>query len=123
MRTEADQSVILTRLVGLGPNAMRLDNAARGLCDEVGEVNNVVKKYIEYGQPLDTTNLKEEVGDCLWRLAQICKAGGFSLKDAMEANIKKLVVRYPSRYSDVLAEEDNRDRRMEKEAVFNNGSK
>lgn len=103
MRTEADQGVILARLAALGSDAMRLDNAARGLAGDCGEVSTAVMKYIEYGRPLDKTNLVEEVGDCLWRLAQVCLGGGFSLADAMEANIRKLAVRYPDKYSDDLA--------------------
>lgn len=69
MRTEADQEKILDRLRNLGPQAMRLDNGARGLAGDCGEVSTAVGRYIEYGQPLDFTNLVEEVGDCLWRLA------------------------------------------------------
>lgn len=111
MRTEADQGLILLRLLNLGENAMRLDNAARGLADEAGEVSAAVKKYIEYGQPLDHVNLLEEVGDCLWRLAQICKAAGFTLTDAMSRNIAKLQQRYPEKYEDHLA----RDRKLEAE--------
>lgn len=103
MRTEADQSVILKRLQELGPQAMRLDNGARGLCNDAGEVSSAVMKYIEYGRPLDVVNLKEEVGDCLWRLAQICEAAGFTLTEAKEINIRKLAVRYPDKYTDELS--------------------
>lgn len=102
-RTQADQQVILDRLVQLGPKAMQLDNGARGLSDEVGEVSAVVKKHIEYGQPLDRENLLEEVGDCFWRLHQICDAAGITFADAMSFNIKKLAKRYPDKYSDHLA--------------------
>lgn len=117
MRTEADQRKILTRLWSLGPDAMRLDNAARGLSDECGEVSSAVKKFIEYGQPLDRENLLEEVGDCLWRLAQVCEAAGFTLSEAMEGNIAKLDARYPEKYTDVRAAESGRDRKKEAEAV------
>lgn len=107
LRTQADQFLILNRLVDLGPSAMQLDNGARGLCDEVGEVSAVVKKYIEYGQPLDRQNLLEEVGDCLWRLNQICWAAGLTLQEAMDFNLKKLQVRYPERFTDSLAANRN----------------
>jgi NTP pyrophosphatase (non-canonical NTP hydrolase) len=113
MRTEADQGTILTRMAAIGENAMRLDNAARGLADECGEVSSVVKKHIEYGQSLNVVNLKEEVGDCLWRLAQLCKAGGFTLQQAMDGNLRKLRVRYPEKYSDQQAAEAGRDRAAE----------
>ncbi len=116
LRTEADQVAILERLYReLGPSAMRLDNAARGLAGDAGEVSSAVMKYIEYGRPLDLTNLIEEVGDCVWRLNQVCVAAGFSLEQAMEANIRKLSVRYPDKYSDERAA--NRDKKSERSAI------
>lgn len=117
MRTLADQQLILDRLVALGPRAMQLDNAARGLADDCGEVCGCVKKYIEYGQPLDAVNLLEEVGDVLWRLAQICDAAGLTLERAMEANVSKLALRYPDKYTDERALEANRNRKSERFAV------
>jgi len=117
MRTKADQQTILNRLIDLGAKAVELDGGLRGLVDEVGEIASCVKKYIEYGQPLDRINLQEEVGDALWRLAQIAEAGNFTLADAMESNISKLRVRYPVKYSDQLAHNDNRDRAEEAKAI------
>lgn len=117
LRTQADQQRILNRLVDLGPTAVQLDNAARGLCDECGEVSAAVKKHIEYGQALDRENLLEEVGDCLWRLNQLCDAAGLSLSDAMRMNIDKLTLRYPEQYSDRLAAHRNLDAER---AVFSN---
>jgi NTP pyrophosphatase (non-canonical NTP hydrolase) len=109
MRTEADQSSILSRLVLLGENTMRLDNAARGLCSDAGEVADVVLKHIEYRQPLDKIHLLEEVGDVLWRVAQLCKAAGFTMEEAMASNIRKLQVRYPNFYTDQSASHRNRE--------------
>ena len=121
LKTEADQSLILERLYTdpyYGKRAMRLDNAARGLSDDAGEISSAVKKYIEYGQPLDKINLLEEVGDCLWRLAQICKACDFTLEQAMEANLAKLEkARYKNGYNDVDAAEKYRDRDAERKAM------
>jgi NTP pyrophosphatase (non-canonical NTP hydrolase) len=114
-RTEADQNDILNRLFVLGPNAVRLDNAARGLADEVGEISGVVKKYIEYGRPLDVPNALEEAGDVLWRLDQFCRACGFTLQAAMEANVRKLAARYPDKYSDEACA--NRDKAAEAAAL------
>ena len=115
LRTEADQQAILLRLVCLGPAAMRLDNAARGLADEVGEINAIVKKHIEYGQPLSREAVAEEVGDVLWRLAQLCAAAGVDLGQCMRDNLTKLSVRYPDRYTDQLSAERNYE--AEQEAV------
>ena len=94
MEKEADQQVIFVRVMDLGVRATRLENGFRGLVDEVGEVASCLKKHLEYGQLLDVTNLKEEIGDCLWRLAQLSSAAGISIEDAMESNLRKLSVRY-----------------------------
>jgi len=115
METEADQEVIANRLGRLTESNykvfVRLNNGITGLSDEIGELNSALKKWIEYGQPLDRENVKEEVGDCLWRLAQICKACDFTLDKAAEANIEKLQRhRYKEGYSDEAAREENRDR-------------
>ena len=74
MRTQAPQGDIAHRVYVIDQTennkATHLSNAVRGLADDAGEVNAAIKKWIEYGQELDETNLIEEVGDCLWRLAQ-----------------------------------------------------
>lgn len=117
MRTKADQQKILDRLVKLGPKAMQLINALIGGANDLGELAEPVKKWIEYGKDdaLDAVNMKEEVGDELWRLAQICDAMGFTMQEAMEANIRKLQVRYGDKYSDLKAL--NRDLDAEREAL------
>lgn len=117
LRTMADQCELWTRAYEAGVMGTQLDNALRGLMDEVGELAGAVKAWIEYGKPLDPLNLKEEIGDCLWRLAQACDAIGITLEQAMEANIAKLQKRYPEKYTDALAAEENRDRQAEREAL------
>lgn len=117
LRTEADQQKILDRLVQLGPQAMRLDNAVRGLANDTGEVCNSVKNYIEYGKPLDVSNLMEELGDCCWRIAQACAATGITFEEVLKANVRKLQVRYPQKYSDAQADPEARNKAAEMEAV------
>lgn len=118
LTTEADQQVIYHRIVTLGVKAVRLDIGSRGLADDAGEVNGVIKKYIEYGQPLDTAHLLEECGDCLWRICQVLAAADFTLEQCMQANLAKLKVRYEDGYSDEQAAEENRDRAAEKEVMY-----
>lgn len=117
LRTMADQSDIRLRVIQRGVKATQMDNALRGLMDEVGELAGAIKVWLEYGQPLDSLNIKEEIGDCLWRLAQACDAIGITLEQAMEANIAKLQQRYPDKYSDELAAEENRNRQAERDAL------
>lgn len=41
-------------------------------------------------------HLKEELGDCLWMIAEACVALDITLRSVMEANIEKLWERYPN---------------------------
>ena len=97
--------------------ATRLTHAAFGLSSEVGEFNDGLKKWLYYGQPLDWPNLAEELGDILWYIALACNALGFSIETVMEKNIAKLYTRYPEKYEDVLAGEENRDRDAERDSL------
>lgn len=47
----------------------RLDHAAKGMCTEIGELKDMLKKHIVYGKPFDEVNVLEECGDQLWYLA------------------------------------------------------
>lgn len=117
LRTEAPPQAILDRLNRLGIQAMRLTTASLGLSSDAGEVASLTQKLVEYGKDVDLIQLKEEVGDCLWRLAQVCDAAGFTLSEAMEANLRKLMTRYKDGYSDQAA--NNRDKEAEARAMIN----
>jgi len=120
MEFEADQNELFEHVKSMGVKGTRLNNAVRGLADDCGELNGAVKNWLEYRQPLDVTNVKEEVGDCLWRLAQVCHAVGITLEEAMEANIRKLrEVRYKrtGRCNPEDAANQNRDREAERRAI------
>jgi NTP pyrophosphatase (non-canonical NTP hydrolase) len=74
-----------------------------GLSGEVGELVDTIKKHVFYGQPFDMVNAKEELGDIQYYVTMMCRELGLSLEEVMEANKKKLDVRYPEGYSDVDA--------------------
>lgn len=119
LRTMANQNVIRQRLYDMGSPITQLENGIRGLTNEVGELAEITKKCIEYGKgPVDVVHLKEEVGDCFWRLRQICDAVGLTFEECMQANIEKLKIRYPKEFSDIQAQEENRDRAGEREAMI-----
>ena len=124
-RTECDQKAASMRRLFADVEssnllvATRLTHGALGLTGEVGELAYAVEKWIHYGKPLDIVNIKEEVGDCLWYLALVCNAVGIDLGESMEANINKLKVRYPEKYSDEKASEENRDRELERRELTN----
>lgn len=52
----------------------RLTHAIFGLVTESAELIDALKKSIFYGKPLDVVNLREECGDLLWYLVQLCNA-------------------------------------------------
>jgi NTP pyrophosphatase (non-canonical NTP hydrolase) len=68
-----------------------------GLVNEAGEVAGKVKKIFrdkngEIGEA-EREALKQELGDVLWYLAQICTELNLSLEEVAEANLEKLFSR------------------------------
>lgn len=97
--------------------ATRLNHAVIGLAGEAGELAGAVERWLYYGKGLDLPNVCEELGDSLWYIAFACNALGLSLEGIMQANIEKLRKRYPDKYSDFQAAEENRDRKAEASIV------
>ena len=122
-RTENDQSKAAARRHYADAEssskclATRLCFAGQGLSSEAGEFNYALLKWLSYGQPLDATNLKEELGDALWYVACACNALGLDRGEVMSANIAKLRARFPEKYADSLAAEKGRDRAKEREVL------
>lgn len=100
---------------------IRVNHAVIGLAGEVGEIASLVQKWIYYGKSFKGNELKaalmEETGDVLWYVALMLNALGLNMEAVMKANIAKLRVRYPDKYTDVLAAEESRDRKKEAMAV------
>jgi NTP pyrophosphatase (non-canonical NTP hydrolase) len=78
-------------------------HAALGVAGEAGEIVDAIKKHWTYNKPLDRDHLIEEIGDLLFYLQALCNLQGITLNDAAEANVDKLMKRYPSGYSDAAA--------------------
>jgi len=72
---------------------------ALGLAGEAGEVADLVKKGILHQHGLDRDELKKELGDVLWYAAALCTRLGVDLSEVMQANIDKLIERYPDGFS------------------------
>ena len=117
---QADQSSISAWVYSEGRMATQLNNAARGIAEEAGECNAVVKRWLEYKKPLDRERGLDEAGDVLWRVAQYLDALGYTMEDAMVANLKKLGVRYKEGFTNEEAADENRDREAEAKAVGDN---
>lgn len=89
----------------MGSEAATAMHAAVGISGEAGEVIDAVKKYWVYNKPLDTENLKEELGDIIFYMQKLCNMYGWTLNEVTKANMDKLKKRYPSgTYSDAQAQ-------------------
>ena len=72
---------------------------ALGLAGEAGEVAELVKKGILHQHGLDRERLKKELGDVLWYAAALCTRLDLDMGAVMQANIDKLLERYPEGFS------------------------
>lgn len=70
-------------------------NACTGLSGEVGELNDIVKKWVFHQKPLDEVHLKKELGDVMWYVAMMCRSMNWELDEVLQMNIDKLTARYP----------------------------
>ena len=78
-------------------------NACLGLSGEVGELNDMIKKWIFHGHDLDYSNVEKEIGDVMWYVAMMCESFGWDLDEIMQMNVDKLKARYPKGFSDERA--------------------
>ena len=78
-------------------------DAALGLSGEVGEFNDLLKKWVFHEKEIDVEHLKKELGDVMWYVAMMCHSFGWELDDIMQMNIDKLKVRYPKGFDVELA--------------------
>ena len=80
----------------------RIHVAALGLASEAGEVAGTIKKAAERHQEIDGVywnRVREEIGDCIWYLAELCTAIDMELADAALSNLRKLGMRYPDGFT------------------------
>lgn len=125
-RTICPQDVAMERLTAFaacktglpGPSNVQLIHGLLGISAEVGELWTLVQKAVWYNTFKGTEaefkhQVRLEIGDVMWYVAEVCSAMGISLGDVMAGNLEKLRVRYPEKYEGFLAAEENRDRAAE----------
>lgn len=78
-------------------------NACLGLSGEVGELNDMIKKWIFHEKPFDEEHAKKELGDVMWYVAMMCESFGWDLDEIMQMNVDKLKARYPQGFDVELA--------------------
>lgn len=67
---------------------------------EVGEIHGIYQKYYQ-GHEIDANELKKELGDLLWGIAELCTVLDWDLNDVAFTNIAKLCRRYPNGFEAV----------------------
>ena len=103
-------------------------NASLGLSGEVGEVNDIIKKYMYHGHKLDD-DMKEkiilELGDVCWYVALMAWAiDKTKFEDVLNKNIEKLEKRYHGEFTtekSVNRKEDSDNSCEEKKNDCDNG--
>jgi hypothetical protein len=120
-RTICPQDVALLRLTQRGPAGMQLLHSVIGMMGELGEICSLLQKVIWYGKDIDEAEFRKqlglEFGDAFWYGAEGLGAVSLKLETVLQANLDKLKVRFPERYSDYRAAHENRDRVSEEAVV------
>ena len=103
-------------------------NASLGLSGEVGEVNDIIKKYMYHGHKLDDDTKEKiilELGDVCWYVALMAWAiDKTKFEDVLNKNITKLEKRYHGEFTtekSVNRKEDSDNSCEEKKNDSNNG--
>lgn len=79
-------------------NPALLLTAGIGLASETGEFNEIIKKMLFQGKPLNEDNrfhMMRELGDIMWYWVNACRALGYDPNDVIAENVRKLESRYP----------------------------
>ena len=93
-RLEADSDVNMSLLLTGGI----------GLSSETGEFNEIIKKCMFQGKPLNDETIfhcKRELGDIMWYWINSCRALDLDPNEVIEENVNKLKSRYPGGEFDV----------------------
>ena len=95
-----------------GVNMALLLTGGIGLSSETGEFNEIVKKCIFQGKPLNDETIfhaKRELGDIMWYWINSCRALGLDPNEVIEENVNKLKSRYPGGEFDVHYSENRKE--------------
>lgn len=93
-------------------NVPLLITAGIGIASEGGEFNEIIKKMLFQGKPLNDENLfhmKRELGDIMWYWTNACRSLGLDPNDVIAENVKKLESRYPGGSFDAWYSENRKE--------------
>jgi len=85
---------------------------AIGLGSETGELQEIVKKMVFQGKPLNEEthfHMKRELGDIMWYWVNTCRALNLDPNEVIAENVKKLEARYPGGHFDVFYSENRKE--------------
>lgn len=85
---------------------------AIGLGSETGELQEIVKKMVFQGKPLNEEthfHMKRELGDIIWYWINTCRALNLDPNEVIAENVKKLEARYPGGHFDVFYSENRKE--------------
>jgi NTP pyrophosphatase (non-canonical NTP hydrolase) len=102
----------LNSLKEKGVNVSLLITGGIGLASESGEFNEIIKKILFQGKPLNEDNImhmKKELGDCIWYWINACRALNLDPNDVIQENITKLESRYPGGKFDAFYSENRKE--------------
>lgn len=69
------------------------------ICAETGEIHSIFQKTYQ-GHKIKTDDLKNEIGDLMWGIAELCTVNGWDLEEIALKNVHKLRARYPDGFSE-----------------------
>lgn len=109
-----DLETLIERLRELNEtvNIALLMTGGIGLSSEGGEFNEIVKKCVFQGKPMneDTVfHMKRELGDIAWYFVNACRSIGEDPNEVIAENVRKLEARYPGGEFDVYYSENRKD--------------
>ena len=98
--TGNEYQILAARTINHKLNATQKElHALHLMASEVGEIHGLYQKVYQ-GHDFNTDDVKKELGDLLWGIAEFCTANGFEMDKIMELNIEKLRKRYPDGFSE-----------------------
>ena len=73
-------------------------HSLHGMVGEIGEIHSIYQKRYQ-GHYIVPDDVRKELGDLLWFIAEHCTSQGWWIEDIMKENIEKLKARYPDGFS------------------------
>ena len=74
----------------------QISNMVFGANGELGEVTDILKKYLYQGPRLNKQHLAEEIGDTLFYIVNLCTLFNLDIEDILQGNVDKLRKRFPN---------------------------